>query len=45
MIYRVSGGAQADLAAIAEAVDGVIGAQTARLARYVETGDAEAPST
>jgi uncharacterized protein YndB with AHSA1/START domain len=39
--YRVAGSPEAQLAALAEPVDRVIGEQVARLARYVDTGKPE----
>lgn len=43
--YRVNGASSSALDKIAPGVDQVIGEQFARLSRYVETGNADAPGT
>lgn len=43
--YRVNGAAASGLDALAPQVDAVLGAQVARLKRYVDTGDADPPPT
>lgn len=43
--YRVNGASSSGLDAFAPQVDQVLGAQVARLVRYIDTGNAEAPVT